>query len=121
MNEYYISPAWVYWANAANTISVLCAILSFLALFAAVAFFCIWRCKESEGYLGAEKEAVFYKKCLLTTSAVFLILLFASILIPTKDVLIEMAVAKIATKENVGLAVEKAKEIVDYVVKAIKG
>lgn len=51
----------------------------------------------------------------------FLILLFAAILIPTKDVLIEMAVAKIATKENVGLAVEKAKEIVDYVVKAIKG
>ena len=64
-------------------------------------------------YLLAKK----FVKILFPITIVFLII---SILIPSKETLISMMIAKYATKENLGMTVEGIKSAVDYIMNAIK-
>lgn len=50
-----------------------------------------------------------------------LVLIILSVFIPSKQTSIEMMVARTATFDNVDWSVQQVKEIVDYIVNALKG
>ena len=58
---------------------------------------------------------------MMTTLIVGGVLVLISIFIPRKQTSVEMLVAKTATFDNVNWTVQQVKEIIDYIVSALKG
>lgn len=122
--NYIIDPKWVYWINVCESIKpfVYC-VGGILALMSAImwAIYAFWRvddyCSRNDDDIKLNKK--FIKWNIITT--VSSILFFTiGIFIPSSDTLVMMKAAEIATYENVGLTVDKLKEITDYIIEAIK-
>ena len=131
--NYIINPSWFYWlqllSNSKTIITVISALITsglIVAIIAACAYYAMgYRYRNNidedgvaldpdwSNYLLAKK----FVKILFPITIVFLII---SILIPSKETLISMMIAKYATKENLGMTVEGIKSAVDYIMNAIK-
>lgn len=115
MMNYIVDPSWVYWMNVANAIKVLCAIIGgvcILVLMIGVPV-CLAEAFDEKDYTKIRKWAI-------PIASVGIILILAAVFIPSKETLITMKVAELATKENITLTAQQLKEIVDYVINAIK-
>ena len=112
MNEYLIDPSWFYWISVADSLRILfiffivlsCVIMLFSTLFL------------SEDLIKFEN----WKKVLIISSIFTLIGASGIIFMPAKETLIEMEVARLATKNNINWTVKSVKGIIDYVIGAIK-
>jgi hypothetical protein len=60
------------------------------------------------------------RKWAIPITSVGIILILAGVFIPSKETLITMKVAELATKENITLTAQQLKEIVDYIINALK-
>lgn len=108
MDNYIINPMWFYWADVLSKIDkVLLAIITVSFFVAALST--ISRIVE---------ENVPKKLC--TISAIITIISgIAFIAIPTKEAFIKMQVAKLATKGNVEIVLQKIDEKTDKLIEAI--
>lgn len=122
--NYIIDPKWVYWIgvceNAGFFVYVIGAILAIVSIGAWVAY-AFWRVED---YCCGDDDEIKFNKNFIKWNVIATIssILFFAIgsFIPSQDTLVMMKVAEIATYENVGLTVDKLKEITDYIIEAIK-
>ena len=113
--NYIVDPSWVYWLDVSDTLKIVCIILGILGVVGAaiaIPLACI-DAYDKEDYKGIMKWAV----PLVFVAALSVL---AGIFIPSKQTLIGMKVAELATKENVTLTAQQLKEIVDYIINALK-
>ena len=113
--NYIVDPSWVYWMNVANTIKVLCVIMGgvgILALMIGVPV-CLADAVDEDDYAKLRKWSI-------PVASVSIIFILAGVFIPSKETLITMKVAELATKENITLTAQQLKEIVDYIINALK-
>ena len=109
--NYIVDPSWVYWigiAEAVKTITLVAGGTLGLICLMAVPIF------VSDG------EWKDVKKWAIPFIVIAFVLVIAGIFIPSKQTLITMKVAELATKENVQLTAQQLKEIVDYIINALK-
>lgn len=131
--NYIINPSWFYWMQLLSdirgiviAISALISAGFIIAIITSVAYYSMgyrYRNQIDEdgevcdpdwsNYLLAKK----FVKILFPITIVFLII---GILIPSKETLISMMIAKYATKENLSITVDGIKSAVDYIVNAMK-
>lgn len=71
--------------------------------------------EEEKEYIAA------IRKWLAVTAVTGAVLCAISIFIPSKQTSVEMLVARTATFDNVNWTIDQVKEIVDYIIKALKG
>lgn len=118
MTEYIINPMFFYWMQVANELSFVLIIFGIILFFVTVAL-CV------AGYINDafedDEEKEKYKKPIKTMAIITAICLVVNVFIPSKETLIEMSIAKIATVENTQNAVEAIKEATDYVFEKIEG
>lgn len=110
---YMISPMWFYWISVINNVIVafqLVAFISGIALLCCILFIIFTECEEEK------KNFISIIKLIVP---VFVISVLGIILIPTREVLIEMQVAKFATTENAQWTLDAIKSAVDYIIQAI--
>ena len=133
---YIIDPSVFYWINVLGILQTVLAILgSFCLCGGVIALIYGWysksqaynreynRTTEKYDYVVNDKEmqeALKFIKLGRILPVVSVIFIIAAIFIPGKTTSIEMLVAKTATFENVGMSVESIKELIDYIVMAIK-
>ena len=110
--EYYISPSWIYWINVVGSLRVF--FISLMIISGGCAIFAF-----PMAVIEDVMEKSTFKKLEITVCIIFMLSLFCIVFVPSKEVLIEMEVAKLATKQNVELTVESLKNIVDYIIDAI--
>jgi len=110
--EYYINPSWIYWINVVDSLRIF-----FISLMV-ISGCCIVFAFPLAVLENVMEESTF-KKLEITAGIVFILSLFCMLFVPSKEVLIEMEVAKLATKQNVDLTVESLKSIVDYIIDAV--
>jgi len=110
--EYYISPSWIYWINVVDSLR------AFFISLMIISGGCIVLALPVAVADNVIEESTF-KKLEIAACVVFMLSLFCMLFVPSKQVLIEMEVAKFATKQNVELTVESLKSVVDYIVDAI--
>lgn len=109
--NYIVDPSWVYWMNVADAIK--CVVLVVGGTFGLISIIAIPITLGCNDWEDVRKWAIPF----IVSAAV---LLLAGVFIPSKKTMITMKVAELATKENITLTAQQLKEIVDYIINAIK-
>lgn len=123
MTNYIIDPQVFYWMNIFGILQTVFAIFGgiFAAAFVGLTIGYVYNSWEvKQGY---ESNLLYKKECkkwAIITGIICLPLITAAIFIPGKTTSIEMLVAKTATFDNVNWTVQQVKEVVDYIVYALK-
>ena len=123
MTNYIIDPKVFYWINI---FGIMQTVFGLFGGVCAVAFICLligWICNSLEIKKGYERNLLYQKECkkwAIITGIIGLILITTSIFIPGKTTSIEMLIVKTATFDNVNWTVQQVKEVVDYIVYALK-
>ena len=113
---YIINPAWVYWISVADTLRIIAIIIMALAACGTIVGLVQMlanRQWEDEDY---ETGKAIFKVSL----SILIVSVLAAAFIPSKETLIGIQVAKLATYENAELTVDALKSAVDYIVESIK-
>lgn len=113
MNEYIINPAWFYWVDVVSNISGFLGVSGVLCLIVTGVGFTITFWQDDEEMARAAK---FFKKVI----PAFALAVILAILLPTKEAMYQMMIAKYVTAENLNVSVEAIKSAVDYIVEALK-
>lgn len=126
MTDYIIDPAIFYWLNVLNIVYILTVItFIFGIIFTFVGFICNivymynFRAYPSV-YEHGDEVAKIWHKVAIVSSIVSAISGLIMIFVPDKTTSIEMLIARTTTYENAQLTVQGIKEVVDYIVQAIK-
>lgn len=116
MNGYIINPSWFYWVNVIHGAGIVVLVFAMIATILCV--FGLPLYYGNEVYNDEDKKAFWKiaKKLIILCTALWIVY----ILIPSKETLIEMQVAKYATYENAEWTVENVKQAVDYIINALK-
>ena len=133
---YIIDPSVFYWINVLGVLHTVIAILGGCCLAGGItALIYGWYVKanaydtEYDNILKKTidviddremQEALKWIKRGRILSVISVIFIIAAVFVPGKVTSIEMLIAKTATFENVGMSVESIKELIDYIVTAIK-
>lgn len=121
MTEPIINPMDLYWIgtlDAVDTFALIMAI-TFGITFISMVFGVIYNldmmnyCEDNKRYYKI------CKTCSIVSGILFLVFAVAAIFIPDKTTMIEMMIAKYATRENIQLTTDGIKEVVDYIINAI--
>ena len=116
---YIIHPSWFYFLHLVSGIRALTTFaLAVLSVATIVLFIFFLVCLDDSGMDDEDTQKFFkaFKKILV--ALVFVVIVY--IVIPSKETLIEMQVARYATVENAEWTLETIKSAVDYVIEAIK-
>jgi len=123
MENYVINPQVFYWISV---LSILQTVFATIGVIFATAFICLvtgWVYNAVEMKRGYERNALYmkvFKTWTIVTGIVSFVLITAAIFIPGRTTSIEMLIAKTATFDNVNWTVQQVKDIVDYIITAIK-
>lgn len=144
MSNYIIDPAVFYWMNVLSHVQTVLAVLGGFTLAGCITLACIylyqWHMNDepempidpsSYDKMRYERDLKEYHQAMLTlctlrkwfivTLVVGLFLTFVAMFVPSKQTSVEMLVARTATFDNVNWSVAQVKEIIDYIVSALKG
>ena len=117
--NYIINPLWFYWIQLANGLKIaLLVCLGFTCIFTVVSFAYFAANYDVDGF--DDDDAVRWFKLMKRGIIILVILCVVSIVMPSKETLIEMQIAKYATFENAEWTLDAIKSAVDYIVEAIK-
>ena len=123
MINYVIDPQVFYWMNVLGIVQTILGVIGGVC---AAAFVCLligWIYNSLVVKKGYESNLFFlkeFRKWAIITGIVGFVLGTAAIFIPGRTTSIEMMIAKAATFDNVNWTVQQVKDVVDYIVKAIK-
>lgn len=122
--NYVINPQVFYWINVFSILQMVFAIFGGAFTIAAIGLLIGYIYNKSEYERGEYRENKHYmqtcKKWMAVTGPIGIVLVLASIFIPGRTTSIEMLIARTATFDNVNWSVQQIKEIVDYIVNAMK-
>lgn len=146
MNSYIIDPSVFYWMNVLSYVQTVFALLGGCTLFGCFVLACLWfynwhtsdepempedEDRDSYSMKRYERQLKEYQRSILknntlrkwcvATLVVGMFLIAAAMFVPSKQTSVEMLVARTATFDNVNWTVSQVKEIVDYIVSALKG
>ena len=108
--NYIINPAWFYWISVADNVKIVDAVLSMIVT-------CIGTLTAIGGFIDEDDNL---KKRGFHICALAFVMWVVFALIPDKNTLIEMQIARLATYDNANWTVDAMKSAVDYIVEAIK-
>ena len=120
---YTINPMWIYWLNVAGQIREVILTFAAASFVFAVLYFIRGAVIRTDAYSEndfeySESERILKKAKILVGVAVVLCVIFA--LIPSKEAIIEMQIARFATVENAEWILDAVKSATDYIVSAIR-
>jgi len=118
--EYYINPSWFYWIKVIDGIQtafiVFGVVFGILVVCLSIAYFAERSCIFDED---DEQNVARIFLFLRISIVVFIVAVLGAVFFTNRNTLIEIQIAKYATRENVDTTVESIKSIIDYVVESI--
>ncbi len=124
MANYVIDPQVFYWMNIFGILQTILGVFGGICVMAFVGLLIGYIYNSWEAKRGYESHLFYLKECrkwAIITGIVGFVLGTAAIFIPGRTTSIEMMIAKTATFDNVNWTVQQIKDVVDYIVQAIKG
>lgn len=114
--EYLINPSWFYWISVVdvlNGIAFAWVVISIAAII--VIGICSLLFLDDLGPNWWQQ----IKKIVVPFIITFIVAGLIMVFVPSKETLVEMQVAKMATYDNVALTIDGIKSITDYIINAI--
>ena len=114
--NYIIDPGIFYWMSVLSSLKVVCIIVlvgTFIS--SAVVITMI-----ADDFSYDDEEQKTQKKILTALLVAAIVSILGVVFIPSKETMVEMLVAKMATEQNVKLSVDTIKNLIDYIVEASK-
>ena len=108
---YIINPSWVYWLTVLDGLKVAAVATGILGLIITVIL--------GIGFL-IEDDTHLIPKLLKITIPIMIVCLLLGIFIPSQETMIMMKAAELATKENIQYTSQQLKELIDYIIIAVK-
>lgn len=118
MTNYIIDPAIFYWMHVLSVLSTVSTVFFIFGIMSSVICIIGWKVYQ---YWEEDEPTKIWHKVLIVSIIISIITGLLMIFVPDKSTAIEMLVARTATYENTQLTVQGIKEIVDYIIQAIKG
>ena len=124
--NYIINPSWFYWLGVVNSMRgfILVAFIVAVTIIGVALIVIPVNVKLIQDYPSIsddERKAVrFFTKALKVAIGMCVVSALFLVFVPSKDMLIEMMIAKQATYENATWTLDALKSAVDYVVQAIQ-
>ncbi len=115
MTDYIINPSWFYWLSVTETVKIVMFVV-FVCLLVPCIVMWLFLLLDWDG----DEDDIRMLKILTMLSVLAAVTGTAAIFIPSRNTLIEMQIARLATPENAAWSVDKLKEAVDYIVEAVK-
>ena len=116
--NYIINPSVFYWMNVVYGLNIMFVL--FLTLSCIVLIVYLFALLMDDLPFDEDNRRVSIL-VFRVTIAVFIVSLLGSLFVPTKQTIMEMLVAKMATVENAEWTVDTLKQFVDYIVQAAQG
>jgi len=113
MNEYLISPSWLYWIDVLSVVKT-GATIAFALLLASVGIGAVIYCCDC-----GDIQDLLKKKFTYVLLSAMVVSLLMALFIPSKTTMVEMMIAQYATHENIQYSIETIKEIADYILRAV--
>lgn len=117
MTNYIIDPAVFYWMHVLNVLSTVSIVFFVFGVLSIILCIIFWKVYQ---YWEEDKIAKIWHRALIVSTIISIITGFIMIFVPDKFTCIEILIARTATYENAQLTVQGIKEVVDYIVQAIK-
>lgn len=114
MNNYIINPMWFYWVNLLDALHITLIVIGIIGIVVSATFAFITYGIDDDDMVKTSKR---FFKFIPWFTAAFVI----GLLIPPKEVIYQMMVARYISEENLTLSVDAVKNAVDYIVQAFKG
>lgn len=119
MNNYIINPSIFYWMNVLDSIRGVALVFLLISIACLIIALILYFVEVDE--VDEDDEVVkICRKLIFISGIVIVISIIITIFVPDKRTSIEMLIARTATYENAQLTVQGVKEVVDYIVQAIK-
>lgn len=122
--NYIINPSAIYWIGVVTGLKTFLGVLAGLCAVIALVMLGMYHgamdsasCPDES--LGYADDAKRYKRWLCISLPVAIIFALTACFIPSRNAIIGMQVAKLATYDNAAWTLDMLKEAVDYVVEAI--
>lgn len=120
MNGTIINPAVFYWMSVLNSARTVCIALLVIAGIMCILLIIFHFVNLAEDDYDGNEFKNKVKKGILILTICCAVFALVSIFIPTKETMVEMLVAKTVTYENAQWTVDTVKEVVDYIIQAVK-
>jgi len=115
---YIINPSWVYWLNVLNTVHIIAGIIAVLSgIGSAVLVFGLMLMYDD--YVGTDTYTQL-RRAAKIFFIIFIITVLGAIFIPSSETMLTMKMTELATKENIQYTSEQLKELIDYIIMAVK-
>lgn len=112
-----VSPWFFYWIDTINGIKTIILAIAVVAIFATIVLG-VFAANPDKSF--GEEEEKYFKKCFKIAIITMFTAGLIAILIPSKNTLISMAVAKNITPNNIVIAKDSTKEAIDYIFEKIE-
>lgn len=123
MENYIINPQVFYWINVIGILQTIFAVIGTFSAIGFVALLIAWIYNAIEVKKDYKSNEPYRKVCkiwAIITGIIAFVMITAAIFLPGKTTSIEMLIAKTVTYDNVNWTVQQVKDIVDYIINAIK-
>ena len=118
--EYFIDPSWFYWLKVIDGIQTAFIVFSVAFGILVVILSIVYLAERSCIFDEDDRQNVARIFLFLKISVVvFVVAILGAVFVPNRNTLIEMQIAKYATRENVNITIDALKSFVDYVVESI--
>lgn len=114
---YIINPNWFYWVSICDALKTAMLIIGTILFIGCATG---WICVLLWGSELVDHDERKLRNVLCVISAICVASFLVGIFIPSRNTLIEMQIARLATKGNADMTIDKVKEIVDYIINAMK-
>ena len=112
--DYIISPAVFYWMHVADALRTTLVLLMSCSIIGSFILLGAW----IGDWAYDDETTMMCRKWCIRTAIISVFFILAVILLPNKETMLEMLIARLATKSNVGITVSGIKSVVDYIIEA---
>lgn len=117
--EQIVNPAFFYWASVFSGLKVALGILTLVCL---VLSACMFFYYDSEycGWDDDDELAIAFRKNIKRIAVAIIVMVMIFIFVPSKQTMIEMQIAKMATGDNISAVIEKITDVAKEIIESAK-
>lgn len=117
--EQIVNPAFFYWASVFEGLKMASIVLTAVCLVALLLMVFYYN-SEYRGWYDDDEDAIAFRKIMKRIAVASMVMVVIIIFVPSKQTMIEMQLAKMATGDNISAVIEKITEVAKEIIESAK-